>query len=79
MAKDEVELFGRVREDYEEFIKVVTQVIELIRRGRARRGGRSRLTRASPLADRLERLTNELVNKAESDMVAASRRAMRPT
>jgi signal transduction histidine kinase len=69
VAQDEVELFGRVREDYEEFIKVVTQVIELIRKGRAAEGRELQLSRASPLADRLERLTNELVNKAEADMV----------
>jgi len=30
------------------------------------------LTQAGPLADRLERLTNELVNKAEADMVASA-------
>ncbi len=71
VAKDEVELLGRVREDYEEFIKVVTQVIELIRVGRAAPGRELQLTRATPLADRLERLTNELVNKAEADMVAS--------
>ena len=70
VAQDEVELFARVREDYEEFIKVVTQVIELIRKGKAAEGRELQLSRASPLADRLERLTNELVNKAEADMVA---------
>ncbi|MGH7342168.1 MAG: hypothetical protein ACREKH_16885, partial [Candidatus Rokuibacteriota bacterium] len=31
IAKDEVELLVRVREDYEKFISVVTRVIELIR------------------------------------------------
>jgi len=71
VAQDEVELFGRVREDYEEFIKVVTQVIELIRSGKAAAGRELQLSRAGPLADRLERLTNELVNKAEADMVAS--------
>jgi signal transduction histidine kinase len=71
VAQDEVELFGRVREDYEEFIKVVTQVIELIRTGKAAAGRELQLSRAGPLADRLERLTNELVNKAEADMVAS--------
>jgi len=71
VARDEVELLGRVREDYEECIQVVTHVIELVRQGRVREGREVHLTRAGPLADRLERLTNELVNKAEADMVAS--------
>ena len=70
VAHDEVELLSRVRGDYEEFINVVTAAIELIRQGRISEGRDLQLTRATPLADRLERLTNELVNKAESDMVA---------
>ena len=71
VARDEVELLGRVREDYEQFIKVVTQAVELIRAGKATQGREVQLTQAGPLADRLERLTNELVNKAEADMVAS--------
>jgi signal transduction histidine kinase len=71
VAKDEVELLARVREDYERFIKVVTQVVELIRAGKAAQGREVQVTQAGPLADRLERLTNELVNKAEADMVAS--------
>src|SRR5262245_55647487 len=71
VARDEVELLGRVRADYEQFIQVVTRVIELIRAGRAAEGRELQAARAAPLADRLERLTNELVNKAEADMVAS--------
>jgi signal transduction histidine kinase len=71
VAQDEVELFARVRRDYEEFIQVVTQAVELIREGRIAEGRELQLTRATPLADRLERLTNELVNKAEAEMVAS--------
>jgi signal transduction histidine kinase len=70
VAGDEVELLGRVREDYERFIKVVTHSVELIRAGKATEGREVQLTQAGPLADRLERRTNELVNKAEADMVA---------
>src|SRR5207245_10190526 len=70
VAKDEVELLGRVREDYDQFIKVVTRVVELIRAGKVAEGREVQLTQAGPLADRLERLTNELVNQAEADMVA---------
>jgi CHASE3 domain sensor protein len=71
VAKDEVELLGQVREDYEKFIGVVTRVIELIRGGRGAEGRDLQLKEAGPLADRLERVTNQLVNKAEADMVAS--------
>ena len=71
VARDEVELLGRVREDYEQFIKVASQVVELIRAGKVAQGREIQLAQAGPLADRLERLTNELVNKAEADMVAS--------
>jgi signal transduction histidine kinase len=71
IAKDEVELLGQVREDYEKFIGVVTRVIELIRGGRGAEGRDLQLKEAGPLADRLERITNQLVNKAEADMVAS--------
>ncbi len=70
VAQDEVELLGRVRGDYEEFIRIVTQAIVLIRAGRITEGRDLQLTQATPLADRLERLTNELVNRAEAEMVA---------
>ena len=71
IARDEVELLARVRADYDEFIRVVTRVVELIRGGRVAEGRELQLTRANPLADRLERLTNQLVNQAEADMVAS--------
>jgi len=69
VAKDEVELLGRVRADYDQFISVVSHVVELIRAGTVAQGREVQLAQAGPLADRLERLTNELVNKAEADMV----------
>jgi signal transduction histidine kinase len=69
VARDEAELLGRVRENYDEFVRVVTRVIEVIRHGRVAEGRTLQLERVVPLADRLERLTNELVNKAETDMV----------
>ena len=70
VGQDEIEIVARVRKDYEAFIAVVAQVIELIRAGKVAQGREVQSGRASPLADRLERLTNELVNKAEADMLA---------
>jgi signal transduction histidine kinase len=72
VAKDEIELLARVRTDHEEFTRVVTQVIDLIRQGKPAEGRDLQLSQATPLANRLERLTNELVNKAEADMVASA-------
>jgi CHASE3 domain sensor protein len=68
VAKDEVELLGRFRQDYERFVEIVTQVVELIRARRAAEARELQATQAAPLADRLERLTNQLVNKAEAEM-----------
>ena len=69
VAQDEKEIFVRLRQDYEEFIEIVTQVIQLVRSGRPNEGRDLQLSKTPPHTERLERLTNELVNKAESDMV----------
>src|SRR5271169_3862940 len=70
VAKDEVKLLGKVRHDYDQFIEVVTRVVGLIRDGKVAEARDTQLKEARPLANRLERLTNELVNKAEADVVA---------
>ena len=70
VAKDEVELIEQFRRDYNRFIEVVTRVVELIRGGRTAEARETQMQQATPLADQLERLTNQLVNKAEADMVA---------
>src|SRR5580704_11146341 len=70
VAKDEVELLDRVRHDYDRFADVVSRLVELIRAGRAGEARSLQAEQAAPLADRLERLTNQLVNRAEADMVA---------
>ncbi len=71
VAKDEAELLGKVRQEYKGFIDVVTHVVDLIRSGNATEARKVQIEQAGPLADRLERLTNQLVNIAEADMVAA--------
>jgi class 3 adenylate cyclase/CHASE3 domain sensor protein len=70
LAPEEVELLALVRQDYDHFVTVVTKLIELIRGGHAAEAHEAQLKEAQPLANRLERLTNQLVNKAEEDMVA---------
>jgi len=69
-AKDEIELLGRFQQDYDRFIEIATRVVDMIRSGRAAEARDLQAAQAAPLADRLERLTNQLVNKAEADMVA---------
>jgi signal transduction histidine kinase/CHASE3 domain sensor protein len=71
VAKDEVELLGQVRKNYDQFIQVVSQAVELIRSGKNAEGNQLQITQANPLAERLERLMNQLVNRAEADMVAS--------
>jgi signal transduction histidine kinase/HAMP domain-containing protein len=71
VAKDEVELLGQVRKDYDQFIQVVSHAVELIRIGKIAEGNQLQIAQANPLAERLERLMNQLVNRAEADMVAS--------
>lgn len=66
---DEVQLFEKISSEHEELIDVVTRVVEQIRSGDSRESVERLLDRAVMRADRLERLTNEMVNRAESDMV----------
>src|SRR6516162_9312057 len=56
--------------DDDRLIEVVTRVVDLIRASRSAEARDLQAAQAAPLADRLERLTNQLVNKAEADMVA---------
>ena len=78
VAQDEVELLAEVRQDYDRFIGIVTRAVELARAGQVTEARQVQLSEAGPLADRLERLTNQLVNVAEADMlerIEASQRA----
>jgi signal transduction histidine kinase/DNA-binding response OmpR family regulator len=70
VAKDEAELLGRIQDDYNRFIQVMQEAVSMIAGGKSALGRELQRTQASPLADRLERLTNELVNRAEAEMVA---------
>ena len=69
VAKDDAEVVRNVREDYEKFLQVVNRVVSLIHEGKTAEGRILQLNQAGPLADRIERLLNELTNRAESDIL----------
>ena len=71
VAKDEAELLDQLRKNYDQFIRIVTKVVELIRAGKAAEGRELQLAQVGPLADRLEIISNQLVNEAEADIVAS--------
>src|SRR3954447_1569234 len=70
VAKDEAELLSQVRQVHDRFADVITRIIDLVRTGHADEAQALQLAQG-PLADRLERLTNQLVNRAEADMLAS--------
>ncbi len=69
VTKDEVELFNKINEEHEELIRVITKVVELTQGDELAQAIELRQEHMLPLADRLERLTNEMVNRAEANMV----------
>ncbi|MGR9161886.1 ATP-binding protein [Rhizobium leguminosarum] len=71
VAASEEQVLGQVRQQYNQITAKVTRVVELIRAGRTDEARRMQLDEIIPSSDRLERLANQLVNIAESDMVAA--------
>jgi signal transduction histidine kinase len=71
IARDEAELLSQVRQDYDHLTDEVTRVVDLIRTGQTDEARKTQLAQIMPLADRLERQTNQLVNIAEADMVDA--------
>ena len=62
-----------------EFVGVTTHVVELIRADKIEQARDVERARTGPLSDRLEQLTNALVNKAESDMVSGIDAQPRPS
>lgn len=69
VEKDEAELMLEIRGEYDHFIQIVGKALELARSGQIDAARSLHLTDARPLANRLERLTNQLVNMAEANML----------
>jgi signal transduction histidine kinase len=70
VAKDEVAVLAKVRENYDALVAVVHKQVDQIHAGRIDAARETQNSEAQPVARTLERLTNELVNEAEADMVA---------
>jgi signal transduction histidine kinase/DNA-binding response OmpR family regulator len=68
LARDEGPLLGQIKAAYDQFVQVMTEAINLERGGALAQGQEVQRTQARPVADTLVRLTDELVNKAESDI-----------
>ncbi len=67
IGPEETELLAQIKEDYENFGDVMVQVVELVRDGKTAEALVMQATAARPLADRLDRLTDELANNADAD------------
>ena len=66
LAVDEGTLLGQIRAAYTDFLRIMTGAIAMERDGAAAQAQELQRTQARPVADTLVRLTDELVNKAES-------------
>ena len=71
VAQQEADLIAKVREEYDKLVGSVTKVVELVRAGRSEEARQVQTAESVPQADRVQRLTSQLVNIAEADMVAA--------
>jgi signal transduction histidine kinase len=71
VANDEADLLRQVQETYDAFHEVVIEAVGLTRDGNVVAARELQVSQAGPLADRLQRLTDQLVNKAEADMVTS--------
>jgi signal transduction histidine kinase len=67
-AIGDLDLLGQVQTDHRQFVEIVRQVVGRISQGQIDQG-RLQLAQARPLAERIERRMNELVNRAEADML----------
>jgi signal transduction histidine kinase len=68
VTKDEAELYNKIGKEHEQLVEVITKIVELTRERQFDKARELRMTRTTPLADSLERLTNEMVNRAEAEM-----------
>ena len=68
VATDEPELVGRAAAAQADFATATTRTLDLLSAGRTSDAQRARTSDVIPLAERLERLTDELINRAGADV-----------
>jgi signal transduction histidine kinase len=68
VAIGDFDLLSQVQTDHRRFVETVREVLALVRRGLVAQG-RLQLAQARPLAEHIERLMNELVNRTDADML----------
>ncbi|MDP9281157.1 MAG: histidine kinase [Chloroflexota bacterium] len=68
VATEETDLVARVAVAHADFAVATTRTLDLLSAGRTLDAQRAQATEAAPLADRLERLTDELVNRADAEV-----------
>jgi len=71
VAADERDLVAQVRADHTSFSQALNAILDLAQRGRLEDARARYGTEAIPLADRLDRRTNQLVHQAEADALDA--------
>ncbi|MCA1644515.1 MAG: Tar ligand binding domain-containing protein [Chloroflexi bacterium] len=71
VASDEADVLQQVQADYSQFSQTIAQSVALVRDGNVPAARDLQVTRANPLANRLQRRTDQLVNRAEADMAAS--------
>ncbi len=74
IGPDETEQLGQIEQVYRNFSAVMIQAVEFVRDGKRAEAQDLLRTEAQPLADRLERFTNERGNQAEADMATTIER-----
>ena len=71
VASDEADVLQQVQANYSQFRQTITQSVALLQDGNVAAARELQVTQANPLANRLQRLTDQLVNRAEADMAAS--------
>lgn len=68
VATEEIDLVGRVSTAQADFANATTRSLDLLRAGDLLAAKRAQTSEVTPLAERLERLTDELINRAGADV-----------